>query len=278
MYSSLPSDVSILINNEMLSPEFHVCEVGYEQCRSTKPMEYAPIDYWVIHYCVAGEGFFSTPFFPERKITAGDFFIIPSNCKNVYYPNRTNPWQYRWVGFSGTLMDYYFSDLKLDKSNCVISHSFDHRMDDLFQDIYEAFKKNEHFRTMASSFILFDNIDRINKKTDDTPQSEHLFKKVLNYIDDNISENLSVNQISEANSIDRTYLYKLFQTHKGIGPSEYIQELKLQKACSLLRKSSLSITEISYETGFSSSSYFSKFFHSKLGIAPSTYRKKFIIN
>jgi transcriptional regulator GlxA family with amidase domain len=151
-------------------------------------------------------------------------------------------------------------------------------MDDLFQDIYEAFKKNEHFRTMASSFILFDNIDRINKKTDDTPQSEHLFKKVLNYIDDNISENLSVNQISEANSIDRTYLYKLFQTHKGIGPSEYIQELKLQKACSLLRKSSLSITEISYETGFSSSSYFSKFFHSKLGIAPSTYRKKFIIN
>lgn len=108
MYSSLPSDVSILINNEMLSSEFHVCEVGYEQCRSTKPMEYAPIDYWVIHYCVAGEGFFSTPFFPERKITAGDFFIIPSNCKNVYYPNRTNPWQYRWVGFSGTLMDYYF--------------------------------------------------------------------------------------------------------------------------------------------------------------------------
>ncbi|WP_438849385.1 helix-turn-helix domain-containing protein [Enterococcus sp. AZ048] len=54
--------------------------------------------------------------------------------------------------------------------------------------------------------------------------------------------------------------------------------MKLQKACSLLRKSSLTITEIAYETGFSSSSYFSMFFHSKLTISPSAYRKKFIIN
>lgn len=73
MYSSLPSDVSILINNEMLSPEFHVCEVGYEQCRSTKPMEYAPIDYWVIHYCVAGEGFFPHRFFLKEKLQPETF-------------------------------------------------------------------------------------------------------------------------------------------------------------------------------------------------------------
>lgn len=175
-------------------------------------------------------------------------------------------------------MDYYLSKLNLDKYSCVISHSFDHRIDTLFQDIYDAFKKDNHFRTVSSSFILFDTIDRMNLKTDNTSQSEQLFRSILNYIDDNMTEDLSVNQISKANSIDRTYLYKLFQTYKSIGPSEYIQDLKLQKACSLLRKSSLSITEISYETGFSSSSYFSKFFHSKLGISPSTYRKKFIIN
>lgn len=278
MYNSLPNDVSILINNENLSKEFNVCEVGYEKCRSTKPTEYAPIDYWVIHYCVEGEGFFSTPFFSERKITAGDFFIIPSNCKNVYYPNRENPWQYRWIGFSGSLIDRCFSKLELNQYNCVINHSFDHRIDVLFQDIYESFKKENLFQTMSASFILFDTIDRMNLKVDKTSQAELLFKDILNFIDDNMSENLSVNQISKANNIDRTYLYKLFQLYKGVGPSEYIQELKLQKACSLLRKSSLSITEIAFESGFSSSSYFSKFFHSKLDISPSTYRKKFIVN
>ncbi|WP_438849386.1 helix-turn-helix transcriptional regulator [Enterococcus sp. AZ048] len=73
---------------------------------------------------------------------------------------------------------------------------------------------------MASSFILFDTIDRMNLKTDNTSQSEQLFKSILTYINDNMSENLSVNQIAEAKNIDRTYLYKLFQTHKGIGPSE----------------------------------------------------------
>lgn len=278
MYSSLAKEISILTNNDKLSSEFHICEVGYEKCRSTKPTEYAPINYWVLHYCVAGEGFFSTPFFPERKITAGDFFIIPSNCKNVYYPNRDNPWQYRWVGFSGDLAADYFSKLKLDKHNCVIGNAFDHRIDVLFQDIYDEFKRDNLFRTIASSFNLFDTIDQINLKTNHLSQSENLFKTILNYIDDNMSENLSVNQISKFSNIDRTYLYNLFQSYKGIGPSEYIQELKLQKACSLLRKSSLSITEIAYETGFSSSSYFSKFFNAKLGVSPSNYRKQFIIN
>ncbi|MGX7126319.1 AraC family transcriptional regulator [Enterococcus viikkiensis] len=278
MYSSLEKEISILTNNNNLSSEFNICEVGYEKCRSTKPMEYAPINYWVLHYCISGEGFLSTPFFPERKITAGDFFIIPSNCKNVYYPNRDNPWQYRWVGFSGNLVADYFSKMKLDKHNCVISSSFDHKMDVLFQDIYDEFKRGNLFRTNASSFILFDTIDHINLKTNHLSQSEILFKNILSYIDDTMSENISINQISKFNNIDRTYLYKLFKTHKGMGPSEYIQELKMQKACSLLRKSSLTITEIAYETGFSSSSYFSKFFHAKLGNSPSTYRKQFIIN
>lgn len=67
MYSSLPNDISILINNDDLSSEFHICEVGYEKCRSTKPTEYAPIDYWVIHYCIEGEGFFPRRSFLKEK-------------------------------------------------------------------------------------------------------------------------------------------------------------------------------------------------------------------
>ncbi|WP_436635192.1 helix-turn-helix domain-containing protein, partial [Latilactobacillus sakei] len=45
----------------------------------------------------------------------------------------------------------------------------------------------------------------------------------------------------------------------------------------LLRKSSLSITDISYECGFTSSSYFSKFFQSNMGMKPIQYRNRFVI-
>lgn len=76
MYSSLPNDISILINNDNLSSEFNICEVGYEKCRSTKPTEYAPINYWVIHYCVAGEGFFQHPFPLKEKSPLETFLLF----------------------------------------------------------------------------------------------------------------------------------------------------------------------------------------------------------
>lgn len=52
------NDVSVLFNNNPISEDFHLYECGYEECKPTKPYEFVPIDYWVIHYCIAGEGIF----------------------------------------------------------------------------------------------------------------------------------------------------------------------------------------------------------------------------
>ena len=82
-------------------------------------------------------------------------------------------------------------------------------------------------------------------------------------IHENFSNNLSISQLASEYNIDRSYLFKLFQRYEQTNPSIYVQNLKLQKACSLLRKSSLTITEISFEAGFSSPSYFQNFLPKK---------------
>lgn len=47
------NDVSVLFNNNPISEDFHLYECGYEECKPTKPYEFVPIDYWVIHYCIS---------------------------------------------------------------------------------------------------------------------------------------------------------------------------------------------------------------------------------
>ena len=59
-------------------------------------------------------------------------------------------------------------------------------------------------------------------------------------------------------------------------PQQYIIEFRIKKACSLLRKSSYSISRISDLVGFSSQAYFSKVFKKTLNITPFEYRKTFI--
>lgn len=277
MFDSFERHVSILTNSEQLDTEFHLYEVGYEKCRPTKPYEYIPIDYWVLHYCVAGEGYFSTPIVPKQKITPGDVFLIPANSRNMYYPNPENPWTYRWVGFSGKAVEAYMKKIGFDLETCILKGTIDVKLSTLFESIYSEFKKGNLFAALSHSFSLFNDLMQKNHEETPTSISEQLFKEILAYIDENYTYNLSITEIAKHHNIDRTYLFKLFMRYMEIGPSIYIQTLKLEKACSLLRKSSLNITDISYQTGFSSPSYFSKFFFSKMNMTPLNYRNRFIL-
>lgn len=156
MIHRFEDNVSILINSNKLDSEFHLYEVGYEKCRPTKPFEYIPINYWVLHYCMEGEGYFSTPSVPKQKITAGDIFLIPANSRNMYYPNPDNPWTYRWVGFSGEAANLYMEKIGFNQTNCILKGSIDVKMSTLFEMIYLDFKQNNLFAALSKTFSLFE--------------------------------------------------------------------------------------------------------------------------
>lgn len=277
MIHRFEDNVSILINSNKLDSEFHLYEVGYEKCRPTKPFEYIPINYWVLHYCMEGEGYFSTPSVPKQKITAGDIFLIPANSRNMYYPNPDNPWTYRWVGFSGEAANLYMEKIGFNQTNCILKGSIDVKMSTLFEMIYLDFKQNNLFAALSKTFSLFECLTKKIHAQIPKNASEELFENILIYIDENFTSNLQINEIARIHNIDRTYLFKLFVKYNEGSPSTYIQKLKLEKSCSLLRKSSLNVTDISYQTGFSSPSYFSKFFVSKMKMTPLQYRNSFIV-
>ena len=72
-----------------------------------------------------------------------------------------------------------------------------------------------------------------------------------------------------------------FQKLKGITgqtPNEFITNIRLKKSLKVLvEKPNLSITDVGYELGFSSPSYFTKCFREVFGITPAKYRKDNIV-
>ena len=57
----------------------------------------------------------------------------------------------------------------------------------------------------------------------------------------------------------------------GKSPNSFVNEYRLDEALALLNKNSGNISEIAFETGFSSPSYFSKCFQKRYGLSPSDY-------
>ncbi len=89
------------------------------------------------------------------------------------------------------------------------------------------------------------------------------------------THNITSSDICKHFSCSRSYLSSQFNRHFGKSIREYINELRIEDAKSLLKYSKLSVTEIAFSVGFTDSNYFSHVFKKSIGISPLQYRKNF---
>lgn len=101
-----------------------------------------------------------------------------------------------------------------------------------------------------------------------------LLQNSINYIRDNISEpDLSVEDMAKHLHTSRTNLHRKIKTMTGSSPIELVKTIRMKQAAYLLEKGSLTVSEVAYEVGYNSLSYFSSSFASYWGISPSAYVK-----
>lgn len=86
-------------------------------------------------------------------------------------------------------------------------------------------------------------------------------------------DSYSVEQLARDMCMSRMTFYRKIQSATGQKPSEFMRTIRLRRAAELLREDRLSITEISYDTGFSSVSYFSRCFRTMYGVPPTLFGK-----
>lgn len=101
---------------------------------------------------------------------------------------------------------------------------------------------------------------------------ENKMKLVQEYIHSHIREDLALEKLAVLSGLSLSGFKTAFCTQTGIPPREYIIRQKLQQCRGELQKTSKTITEISFEYGFSSSQYFSTVFKQYCCMSPSQFR------
>ncbi len=94
------------------------------------------------------------------------------------------------------------------------------------------------------------------------------------FIEENLSEPLSLEQVASQVFVCKAYLSELFSNCTGIKFSEYVTLQRVEQAKRLLICSSQSIQEISQNCGFSSAAYFSSVFAKVTGKSPRKFRQE----
>ena len=95
---------------------------------------------------------------------------------------------------------------------------------------------------------------------------------VLQYIEKNYMENITVEKLSEMANLSKYYFLRLFKKTTGRSLIDYINFIRINKAEYMLEKTDGNITEIAFSCGFNDANYFSRVFRKYKGKPPSAMK------
>lgn len=108
-------------------------------------------------------------------------------------------------------------------------------------------------------------------KGNDENLMERVVKEINLHIDD---PQFNVETLSDGVGVSRTHLHRKMKDIIGMTPSDYIRNIRLKRACELLKRNDIEVTQVAYKIGFASQSHFSTHFKRYTGYSPSEYRAK----
>ncbi len=106
--------------------------------------------------------------------------------------------------------------------------------------------------------------------------TDRRLESVIQYIKQNLSGDVSLEKLAEIAGLSPNYFLGAFREATGRTPHRYVNELRIARACELLRDPGRPITEVSLAVGFSSQSHLSEVFRRTMHTTPAAYRSRIL--
>lgn len=252
---------------------------GMENCISGFQFgPYVRTDY-VIHMVVSGRGTYR---WKDRiyPVEANQAFLIFPQEKTVYKADEREPWSYMWIGFHGLLAEEFVEEMGFSRENPVIPVR---QMEALTECIKRMLKAsqlthvNELRRTsellQMVAIFMEDNEQMLSGKKQDYPSTVYVHS-AMDYMRYHMQEKIRMEDLADYIGISRSHLTGSFKKELGMSPLEYLINLRMEYAASLLRNTAKPVNLVSAYCGYEDSLSFSKAFKLKYGMSPTAYRNQ----
>ncbi|MCC5943308.1 MAG: AraC family transcriptional regulator [Bernardetiaceae bacterium] len=232
-----------------------------------------------------------TPF----EFLPGESIVLPANeCMKIDFPEATweNPTQ---------CLALAISDEQIEQTLQMLNESFPRTEK---SDIWHLEKDNFHFTNDNGIYQTLTRL--IQLFMEDNPAKDFFAKHTLQellirilqtrartllidnceqhatsnrlayavkYIKEHLQEPISIDKLCDEACMSQAHFFRCFKNEFGMTPIEFVTNERIEKAKSLLKRTKRSISEISYDIGFSSVNYFVQVFKKHENITPGRFRK-----
>ena len=267
-YSVQTSDVEKL-NVRLLSISFSKDEKDWRSVLHTHP-------FTELFFVVGGEGKF---LFRDKsyKIRTGDLVIVPPYMEHTEQSTLNTALQYYVIGLEGISFQ-----LESGKEHAQVFCNFSNQslISDLFAQMLYEIRNRSYGSDKICQNLLEILILRIIRSQHLIPvpiAPTHMTKdcaQIKEYLDANYADSITLDTLTELTHMNKYYMAHSFAKYTGQSPIQYLNQRRLEAACTLLRDTDHSISSIAESVGFSSQSYFTQAFRKSYNITPIRYRRE----
>jgi AraC-like DNA-binding protein len=217
--------------------------------------------------------------------------LIPGHIPHQIYPDfSTTPYKRSTVCLNDQMLQHY---VQLDQMEDLLwmaspsSYQFFPDRESILKvkaftdEIYREYVKRGHgWKTMILSYLMAISVIlrrtsmQAAERKDTNSEAGHFVRTCTDYIHANMGEDLSLPKVAHMLQISQEHLIRIFKRQKGMTYHQYVLLQRVLASKKLLReRQSMSLTDIAYYLGFTSSSQFTRVFKKTTGMIPSEYRQ-----
>ena len=254
--------LSLLVHNA----GFQKCPPGYGWGPGVR-------DHYLLHYVVSGRGTYEV----EGRtfvLEPGAAFLARPDVPIYYRADEADPWEYYWVGFSGPAAPLLLAQTPFTASRPVLRPALGEQLRQGLLEIYKARGTDYPSAVRMAGYLQA----ALGLLMEGTPRrggdSLSLYaRQGAAFLQQNYSRAIGVEETARQAGVSRSCLYRAFQEEFGCSPSAYLTRYRVQRACQLLRHSTLPVSAVAASVGFEDPFYFSRAFRREVGCSPTAYRE-----
>ena len=207
------------------------------------------------------------------SFNATSLFLVSAGKYHYTLPDKPEVYERSKLFFDDEELNYVlpFLNTGTASSSLVFSQMPQDKTEEINKIFFELSKNTEPALIFSNFLKLLYLLEKY--KADASAVDSDIVKMAVEYINENIKEEISVDKICDSIHISKYHLSRKFKEKLGITIMQYILKTRLALAKSLLRATNKSISQISEDCGFSSISYFCRIFKEDTKMTPLKYKK-----
>ena len=265
---------SDIIKNYVKFPYINVYQIGYCYHKANRQYLNHVTKRYKLVYVLEGSGWFN-----GMPVKSGQGFLMWEKHVNSMSADVNAPWGYIYVSFTGSMAEQLLTHAGFTVEDSVFDIDDMDTVRSLCMDV--IYNKHPELITDVYLLSILFQLISLNKNQLDKQEhvssgplpgmSEHV-SNAIQYMSKNYRSPIGVADVVNAAHVSEKYLRQLFKVETGKSILQYLNDLRLTAASSMLSHSRYNVSEIASLAGFKEYRNFERLFKARYGITPTKFR------